>query len=135
MMREGPVSCAGAGNASGWMQEAEFLLFQEHFKRQVKPTVDQKCLLLLDNHAYHIFIMNYQITLNEAGIDTSVFTAHSTRHASTSAASRAGLGIDLIRRTAGWSGTSSTFAKFYNRPITENPLTFSEAVCNTSKDR
>uniref|UniRef100_A0A2H1VA32 SFRICE_041261 n=1 Tax=Spodoptera frugiperda TaxID=7108 RepID=A0A2H1VA32_SPOFR len=56
MIREGPVGCAGAGNASGWMQEAEFLLFLEHFKRQVKPAVDQKCLLLLDNHASHISI-------------------------------------------------------------------------------
>ncbi|XP_059053650.1 uncharacterized protein LOC131847939 [Achroia grisella] len=56
MIREGPVGCAGAGNASGWMQEAEFLLFLEHFKKQVKPTVDQKCLLLLDNHASHISI-------------------------------------------------------------------------------
>jgi hypothetical protein len=40
MIREGPVGCAEAGNASGWMQEAEFLLFLEHFKKQVKPTVD-----------------------------------------------------------------------------------------------
>jgi hypothetical protein len=56
MIREGPVGCVGAGNASGWMQEAEFLLFLEHFKKQVKPTVDQKCLLLLDNHASHISI-------------------------------------------------------------------------------
>jgi hypothetical protein len=56
MIREGPVGCAGAGNASGWMQEAEFLLFLEHFKKQVKPTVDQKCLLLLNNHASHISI-------------------------------------------------------------------------------
>ncbi|KAJ8706181.1 hypothetical protein PYW07_010958 [Mythimna separata] len=74
-----------------------------------------------------------KMTLNESGIDTSVFTAHSTRHASTSAASRAGLSIDLIRKTAGWSGTSSTFARFYNRPVTEDPLTFSDVVCNTSK--
>ncbi|XP_053611421.1 uncharacterized protein LOC128675910 [Plodia interpunctella] len=57
MIREGPVGCAGAGNNSGWMQEAEFLLFLEHFKKQVKPTVEQKCLLLLDNHASHISIL------------------------------------------------------------------------------
>ncbi|XP_026330952.1 uncharacterized protein LOC113238326 [Hyposmocoma kahamanoa] len=56
MIREGPIGSAGAGNASGWMQEAEFLLFLEHFKKQAKPTTDQKCLLLLDNHVSHVSI-------------------------------------------------------------------------------
>lgn len=44
MIREGPIGSAGAGNASDWMQEAEFLLFLEYFKKQAKPTIDQKCL-------------------------------------------------------------------------------------------
>lgn len=56
-------------------------------------------------------------TLNKSGIDTSIFTAHSTRHASTSAASRLGVNIDVIRKAAGWSETSKTFAQFYNREI------------------
>lgn len=70
-------------------------------------------------------------TLCEAGVDTSIFTAHSTRHASTSAANRAGLNIDLIRRTAGWSEHSATFARFYNRPVSQDPLSFSNTICNT----
>lgn len=56
-------------------------------------------------------------TLTESGVDTSIFTAHSTRHASTSAASRAGLSVDVIRKTAGWSAQSAVFANFYNRPL------------------
>ncbi|XP_063366804.1 uncharacterized protein LOC134660224 [Cydia amplana] len=56
-------------------------------------------------------------TLKDSGIDTSIFTSHSTRHASVSAANRLGVNIDVIRKTAGWSGTSKVFAKFYNRPI------------------
>lgn len=59
-------------------------------------------------------------TLYESGIDTSIFSAHSTRHASTSSANRLGVNIDLIRSTAGWSGNSNIFAKFYNR-YTERP--------------
>lgn len=55
--------------------------------------------------------------LSLSGIDTSTFTAHSTRHASTSAAQRLGVNIDQIMKTAGWSSGSHTFAKFYNRPI------------------
>lgn len=72
-----------------------------------------------------------KMTLTEAGIDTSVFTAHSTRHAATSAANRAGLNIDLIRKTAGWSNDSATFARFYNRPLSEDPLEFSNTICNS----
>lgn len=56
-------------------------------------------------------------TLYESGIDTSIFSAHSTRHASTSAASRLGVNIDVIRSTAGWSGSSHVFGKFYHRGI------------------
>lgn len=59
--------------------------------------------------------------LTEAGIDTSMFSAHSTRHASTSHAYRSGVNIDHIRKTAGWTESSRCFADFYNRPvITEN---------------
>lgn len=56
-------------------------------------------------------------TLLESGIDTSIFTAHSTRHASTSVARSSGLNIDLIRKTAGWSEKSNVFAKYYHREI------------------
>ena len=56
-------------------------------------------------------------TLKKSGINTSVFTAHSTRHASTSAAARKGINIETIRKTAGWTENSSVFARFYNRPL------------------
>lgn len=59
-------------------------------------------------------------TLSECGIDTSIFSAHSTRHASTSRAHSLGVSIDAIRNTAGWSGNSTVFAKFYNRTILTN---------------
>jgi integrase len=55
--------------------------------------------------------------LKLSGIDTSRFTAHSTRHAATSAAQKLGVNIDQIRKAAGWSPSTHTFAKFYNRPI------------------
>lgn len=55
--------------------------------------------------------------LSISGIDTSIFSAHSTRHAATSAAHRAGVNIDTIRKTAGWSGSSNVFARYYHRDI------------------
>jgi MarR-like DNA-binding transcriptional regulator SgrR of sgrS sRNA len=57
--------------------------------------------------------------LAEAGIDTSIFTAHSTRAASTSAAKTKQIPIDTILTAAGWSN-ESTFARFYNKPIRDD---------------
>lgn len=57
--------------------------------------------------------------LEVAGVDTSIFSAHSTRHASTSFAAGRGISVDEIRRTAGWTRSSEVFARFYNRPIIE----------------
>lgn len=56
-------------------------------------------------------------TLQDSGIDITVFSAHSTRHAATSRAQAQGVNIDQIRKAAGWSSNSSTFAKFYHRTI------------------
>lgn len=67
-------------------------------------------------------------TLKEAGIDTHRFSAHSTRHASTSAAARKCLSWETIRNAAGWSSTSQMFARFYNLPLSENASEFTQAV-------
>ncbi|XP_050313121.1 uncharacterized protein LOC126748133 [Anthonomus grandis grandis] len=56
-------------------------------------------------------------TLKSAGINTSIFSTRSTRHASTSFAYQKGLSYEAIRTSAGWSKESSVVAKFYNRPI------------------
>ncbi|XP_026315626.1 uncharacterized protein LOC113226989 [Hyposmocoma kahamanoa] len=61
-----------------------------------------------------------KLVLSESGINTSIFTAHSARHASTSAANRRGVSVDIIKQTAGWSGNSLIFGKFYNRPLEQN---------------
>lgn len=55
--------------------------------------------------------------LKSSGIDTSIFTTHSTRHASTSMALTRGVDLDTIRKTAGWSKNSQVFQRFYNIPI------------------
>lgn len=53
-------------------------------------------------------------SLAAAGIDTSVFSAHSTRGASASKALAAGISIDAILKTGNWA-RESTFNKFYKR--------------------
>lgn len=56
--------------------------------------------------------------LSKSGIDTTTFTAHSTRSASTSKAKQ-NLSLSEIAQAAGWAG-SQTFARHYNKPIVEN---------------
>lgn len=66
--------------------------------------------------------------MDQSGIDINTFSAYSTRHAATFAAKRQGVSIDLIRKTAGWSKESETFARFYNRCVISENTQFAEAV-------
>lgn len=66
--------------------------------------------------------------LSESGVDIKRFSAHSTRHAATSAAHAAGVNIDTIRKTAGWTNSSNTFARFYHRTILDKG-NFANTVC------
>ncbi|CAH2015483.1 unnamed protein product [Acanthoscelides obtectus] len=68
-----------------------------------------------------------KVVLKNSGLDTSIFTAHSTRHAATSAAARKGVSMDVIRLAAGWTDKSKTFANFYQRPLIKKS-NFAEAV-------
>ena len=51
-----------------------------------------------------------------SGIDTGIFSAHSTRGAAISKARAAGVSIPDILRAADWSSVS-TFKRFYHRPV------------------
>ena len=51
--------------------------------------------------------------LSEAGVDTEMFNAHSTRAAASSTAKSAGASIADVLKMAGWS----TFERFYHKPI------------------
>ena len=57
-----------------------------------------------------------KIVMSEAGIDTRIFTPHSMRSASVSAASRAKVPLETILATAGWN-KDSTFRKYYDKPL------------------
>ena len=57
--------------------------------------------------------------LESAGIDTSVFNAHSVRGASSTAAANLGITTNDILKAADWS-SESIFQRFYYKP-TENP--------------
>ena len=57
--------------------------------------------------------------LLQAGIDITVFTAHSTRKASSNMANNLGLSLKDINKAAGWF-SKNTFADHYKLPIKKN---------------
>lgn len=56
--------------------------------------------------------------MSEAGIDTTTYSAHSTRAASTSKAALNGVPIDMKIASAGWT-ISDTLTIFYNKHVIE----------------
>ena len=52
----GPIDCVGEANGSGRMLGADFLLFMQHFVKNVKPSIDRPVLVTLDNHNFHLDI-------------------------------------------------------------------------------
>lgn len=66
-------------------------------------------------------------SLDEAGIDTSVFKAHSTRGAATSAAIQNGVSLTDVLTTARWS-SATTFERYYHKRISTPQTRFGLAV-------
>ncbi|XP_068989812.1 uncharacterized protein [Neodiprion pinetum] len=71
-------------------------------------------------------------TLMESRIDTDVFDAYSTRHASTSSAKNNEVNIDAIRKAAGWTERSGTFSRFYDRRVVGSKGMFAKAILDRS---
>ena len=94
-------------------EDSLFISYMNPFKAVAKPTVSRWIKSIL----------------SQSGININLFSAHSTRHASTSAAARRGVDVDQIRQRAGWTPSSSTFSRFYNRPV-DNRASFANALIN-----
>lgn len=115
---------------------AETLIAYMNVTSTKRSTVDNKLILTFKkpHHAASSQTIGRWIKqgLTASGIDTEIFSAHSTRHASSSAAHQAGISVDVIRRTAGWSDQSATFANFYSRPIAQTNCEFANAVLSNN---
>ncbi|KAI9550901.1 hypothetical protein GHT06_004520 [Daphnia sinensis] len=71
--------------------------------------------------------------LKEAGIDTSIFSAHSARGAAASKAMDRGVPIQSILNLGHWS-RESTFARFYKRTVPENTNLVGASILCSSQD-
>ena len=70
--------------------------------------------------------------LELSGIDSSIFGAHSTRSASTSAAARGGVTLEDILKAANWS-SESVFQKFYHKKVDKTSFGISVINQNSSE--
>lgn len=74
-IRGGPPGSVGAATKSGWMQAEEFLSFLKHFSNYVRPSIDKKVLVLLDNHESHLYLPGIDFC-RENGIVLLSFPPH-----------------------------------------------------------
>ena len=69
-----------------------------------------------------------KIVLSQAGIDNAIFSAHSTRAASVSAAKKKRVPLDTIMSTAGWSN-AGTFKAYYDKPVQDcSSVTYGDGI-------
>ena len=72
-----------------------------------------------------------KMVLKDAGIDTNIFSAHSVRGASATAAKDKGVTLTDILHTADWS-SDTTFRRFYYRPVKD--ATYAHRVLSSRND-
>lgn len=63
-VRDGPPLYNGTGNASGWMQENDLVVFLKHFVHHTCIFSSTKTLLLLDNNQLHISLQCIELCCN-----------------------------------------------------------------------
>lgn len=106
--------------------------------KDIRPTGTDQLLLTIKKPIHPVSTQRLskwiKMTLSASGIDTELFSSYSTRHAATSAACRAGVSIEIIRSTAGWTQKSEMFARFYNRPLCNDATIFAKAVVHSASN-
>ena len=113
------------------------VVYVKHYIERTKPLRGEEKKLFVSFKRPHNKVTVQTIsrwikcTLQDAGIDTNRFKAHSTRAAATSAAQSMNVPIGHILSVAGWAN-ERTFRDFYNKPIQE-PMKFAEAVLDSAR--
>lgn len=74
---DAPISSLALGNHSGWMTGDLFLRVLEHIKQQTNCSIENKILLLLDNHESHITVKGINYCRNN-GIVILSFPPHTS---------------------------------------------------------
>ena len=70
--------------------------------------------------------------MSKAGIDTSIFSPHSTWSAASSTAKKCRVPINTILKTGGWR-SMKTFGRFYDKKIVERKDDFALNILDNVK--
>lgn len=109
------------------------LLTLKEYLRRTKDLRGDDGKLFISYHKPHQGVSRDTISrwvkqvLEDAGIDTSVYTPHSTRAASMSKAHMKAVPLNVIMQAAGWH-SATTFNKFYNKPIQTDNANITTAI-------
>ncbi|KAJ8935831.1 hypothetical protein NQ314_012625 [Rhamnusium bicolor] len=76
-LKGAPVGAIGAANKSGWSNEDVFFKYLQHFISHVKPTIEDKVVLLLDNHESHVSIPTIDLA-KRSGVILVTFHPHTS---------------------------------------------------------
>lgn len=76
-LKGGPPGCAGAAYPSGWMTTDNFVLFLKHFIKFTKCSIENKVLLVMDNHESHISLGSLHLA-KENGIVLLTIPPHTS---------------------------------------------------------
>ncbi|KAJ8930221.1 hypothetical protein NQ314_016999 [Rhamnusium bicolor] len=77
MLKGASVRAIGAANKSGWSNEDVFFKYLQHFISHVKPTIEDKVILLLDNHESHVLIPTIDLA-KRSGVILVTFHPHTS---------------------------------------------------------
>lgn len=77
MLKGAPPGSIGFAHPSGWSNSEIFLEFLKHFINHTRPTMDQKVLLILDNHKSHITVDVLNLA-KKSGIVLLTFPPHTS---------------------------------------------------------
>jgi integrase len=121
-VNDGPIVLSFADNENEKLSAEKCIL---HYLDRTNVIRGEETQLLISHIKPHKAVKTCTIAswlknaLTNAGIDTSVFKAHSTRGASTSKANKFGISVGQIMKQANWR-SANTFQRFYNKPIQGN---------------
>ena len=112
--------------------------YRAYIKRTLRYKAKPRKLFIATQKPYgpikrETFSRWIKTVMAKAGINSERFSPHSTRGAATSKAWAKGLPIGTIMKSAGWE-SSSTFRKFYERPITREGAFAKTILASASQD-
>ncbi|CEP16677.1 hypothetical protein [Parasitella parasitica] len=120
-----------------------FLLLTKSDSLRIHLTTDHTVFLGRINDPTHVHSVRpttvanlVKLQMQAAGIDTTRYTAHSTRSASSTKANQTGFSSSAIKQHANWSEQSNTWEKHYRKSLhqdTTTSTTIINSLFNTEK--